>query len=102
MEETNAEYSLKRMKKKKDEYKPKTLMEQHPIEVNPTPTIEVPENGAIKTESEMEKRKRKKKVMFENEEKEYDTDGNYGHLNLRDLRVFIREQREQKKSCSIM
>ena len=80
-----SDYSLKRMKRKKDEYKPKTLMEQHPIEVNPTPTIEVPDKGPIETESELEKKKRKrKKVVFENEEKDEQCGGCNGKCGCKD------------------
>ena len=58
MSEAETDYSLKKMKRSKDSYRPKTLMERQPIVVNTSKTIPVPK-----------KKKGKKVTILEPENK---------------------------------
>lgn len=80
-EEVVTDYSLKKMRKKRqrksgtssngvdtDQYKPKTLMEQHPIVVEPSKTIPVSTDKVIPpTEDAQRKRKKRVKIVPPNE-----------------------------------
>jgi hypothetical protein len=72
-----SDYSLKRMRKpRRGEYKPKTLMERHPLVVQPPPTIPVNTDSVIRSETDLLQRsknkKRAKKVRIQEPEKDKD------------------------------